>query len=118
MTPYRDLCLTWSALAWQGVVYGVTPVPCATTLCVINLRSDEARVEAITTEYLQLHVDPTANAAVGDGYPQTMAGADDDDDVYQVLLCCMPVMQTTCLSLLLQAYIPRHIRARGTWSLY
>ena len=46
----NDRCAFFDA----GAVYGMTVVPCASTLCVVNIRQTEARVEAVLSEFVQL----------------------------------------------------------------
>lgn len=38
-------------------------VPCASTLCVVNIRQTEARVETVLSEYIQLGQEATQNTA-------------------------------------------------------
>ncbi len=40
-----------------GQIYHMNVVPCASTLCVLNIRQTEARVEAIFPDYVQLRQD-------------------------------------------------------------
>ena len=37
-----------------GQIYHMNVVPCASTLCVLNIRQTEAKVEAIFPDYVQL----------------------------------------------------------------
>ena len=37
-----------------GAIYAVTVVPCASTLCVVNIRQTDAKVEAVLSEFIQL----------------------------------------------------------------
>jgi hypothetical protein len=67
----------------KGVVYSVSVVPSATTLCVVNIMQTEARVETLASSFLQLR------ECAGLGGDQDGASPDDhflfdDDDNYQV----------------------------------
>ena len=57
-------------------------VPCATTLCVVNLNATEARVEAMAQQYIQLRplgaLGPPGEDDADDNYFMY-----DDDDNYQ-----------------------------------
>lgn len=44
-----------------GAVYSMTVVPCASTLCVVNIRQTEARVETVLSEFIQLGHEATQN---------------------------------------------------------
>lgn len=46
-----------------GAVYSMTVVPCASTLCVVNIRQTEARVETLLSEFVQLGQEATQNTA-------------------------------------------------------
>ena len=37
-----------------GAIYAMTVVPCASTLCVVNIRQTEAKVEAVLSHFIQL----------------------------------------------------------------
>lgn len=37
-----------------GAIYAMNVVPCASTLCVVNIRQTDAKVEAILSDYIQL----------------------------------------------------------------
>lgn len=37
-----------------GAIYAMTVVPCASTLCVVNIRQTDAKVEAVLSEFIQL----------------------------------------------------------------
>ncbi|CAL8468020.1 g7559 [Coccomyxa elongata] len=66
----------------KGVVYAATTVPCATTLCVVNLSATEARVEAMSQQYIQLR--PLgAQGPAGDDDADNNYFMYDDDDNYQ-----------------------------------
>lgn len=57
-------------------------VPCATTLCVVNLSATEARVEAMSQQYIQLR--PLgAQGPAGDDDADNNYFMYDDDDNYQ-----------------------------------
>ena len=57
-------------------------VPCATTLCVVNLSATEARVEALAHQYIQLR--PLgALGSPGDDNADDNYFMYDDDDNYQ-----------------------------------
>ncbi|KAL3144570.1 hypothetical protein ABBQ32_004296 [Trebouxia sp. C0010 RCD-2024] len=45
----------------KGAVYSMTVVPCASTLCVVNIRQTEARVETVLSEFIQLGHEATQN---------------------------------------------------------
>lgn len=47
-------------LRTAGMVYMATTVPCATTLCVVNIGATEAKVECVLSSFLQLREDPGA----------------------------------------------------------
>ncbi|KAL3155039.1 hypothetical protein ABBQ38_011559 [Trebouxia sp. C0009 RCD-2024] len=64
----------------KGAVYSMSVVPCASTLCVVNIRQTEARVETVLSEYIQLGQEATQNTAQDD---RAMFMFGDDDENYQ-----------------------------------
>ena len=65
-------------------------MPCATTLCVVNLSATEARVEALATQYIQLRPENLPSAS-GDGDSQDNYFMYDDDDNYQYEVAFLPI---------------------------
>lgn len=55
-------------------------VPCATTLCILNLHQTEAKVEALFDSYMSLREESNANGRADEGNNLFMF---DDDDNYQ-----------------------------------
>ena len=55
-------------------------VPCATTLCILNLHQTEAKVEALFDSFMSLREESNANGRADDGNNLFMF---DDDDNYQ-----------------------------------
>ncbi|KAL3144571.1 hypothetical protein ABBQ32_004296 [Trebouxia sp. C0010 RCD-2024] len=64
----------------KGAVYSMTVVPCASTLCVVNIRQTEARVETVLSEFIQLGHEATQNTTQDD---RAMFMFGDDDESYQ-----------------------------------
>ncbi|KAK9830134.1 hypothetical protein WJX72_009943 [[Myrmecia] bisecta] len=69
----------------KGVVYSTTLVPCASTLCIVNVGQTEAKVEAVLTQFVQLRevsgIRGGQNGAAGGLQDYFMF---DDDDNYQL----------------------------------
>ena len=57
-------------------------VPCASTLCVVNLTATEARVEVLASDFVQLRPD-IPQGGLGADDPQDDYFMYDDDDNYQ-----------------------------------
>ena len=58
--------LTPTADMLAGAIYAMTVVPCASTLCVVNIRQTEAKVEAVLSHFIQLgHEVSQSSAQVG-----------------------------------------------------
>jgi len=76
-------------------------VPSASTLCVVNLMATEAKVEVLTSDFLQLRP-AAAQGGAGDEDAQDDCFMYDDDDNYQyevsrTHLHDISLMQSTCL---------------------
>ena len=63
-------------------------VPSASTLCVVNLTATEAKVEVLTSDFVQLRPD-AAQGGAGDEDAQDDCFMYDDDDNYQYEVTCM-----------------------------
>lgn len=64
----------------KGQVYSMTVIPCASTLCVLNIRSADAKVETMLSDFVQLRAEP------GQSGPQDHEALHlfgDDDENYQ-----------------------------------
>ena len=77
-------------------------VPSASTLCVVNLTATEAKVEVLTSDFLQLRP-ATAQGGAGDEDAQDDCFMYDDDDNYQYEVSHMHLhdvflMQSACLA--------------------
>ncbi|KAL0027811.1 hypothetical protein WJX77_007646 [Trebouxia sp. C0004] len=64
----------------KGQMYHMNVVPCASTLCVLNIRQTEAKVEAIFPDYVQLRQDSGHVATQIQDLPYLYG---DDDENYQ-----------------------------------
>ncbi|DBA70196.1 TPA: hypothetical protein ACH3X2_012110 [Trebouxia sp. C0005] len=64
----------------KGQIYHMNVVPCASTLCVLNIRQTEAKVEAIFPDYVQLRQDSGHVATQVQDLPYLFG---DDDENYQ-----------------------------------
>lgn len=64
----------------KGQIYQMKVVPCASTLCVLNIRQTEAKVEAIFPDYVQLRQDSGYVASQVQDLPYLFG---DDDENYQ-----------------------------------
>ncbi|KAL0051772.1 hypothetical protein WJX82_001883 [Trebouxia sp. C0006] len=64
----------------KGQIYHMNVVPCASTLCVLNIRQTEARVEAIFPDYVQLRQDSGHAPTQIQDLPYLFG---DDDENYQ-----------------------------------
>lgn len=76
-------------------------MPSASTLCVVNLMATEAKVEVLTSDFLQLRP-AAAQGGAGDEDAQDDCFMYDDDDNYQyevsrTHLHDISLMQSTCL---------------------
>ncbi len=64
-------------------MYGLTVVPCASLLCVLNIRQTEAKVDAILSDFVQLRQE---------------AGEDATQVLLQVMPLLMPWLVLTALT--------------------
>ena len=69
----------------KGVMYNARVAPCAGTVVVVAVNADQAKIESVHREYVQLREDPNAmggmqNLGVGSLFDAEDAEDDDDDD--------------------------------------
>ena len=95
---HYDLGCHWSGCVWagdgpnaelrvdlKGVIYSAVLVPSACSLAVGNISGTEARVESLTSSFMQL----TREAGLsGDGDDVNNHSLWDDDDNYQASITC------------------------------
>ena len=72
----------------KGVIYDAAVVPCACSLAVVNITGTEAKVEALTSSFIQLTRQAGGAGADGSGEDNNHFLWDDDDN-YQVSACCI-----------------------------
>ena len=85
-------------------------VPSASTLCVVNLTATEAKVEVLTSDFVQLRPE-AAQGGAGDEDGQDDCFMYDDDDNYQYEVsrmhhCHVCFVQSTCLTYSMLTVLP------------
>ena len=74
-------------------------MPSASTLCVVNLTATEAKVELLTSEFVQLRPDPTQGGLGADDAQDDYFMYDDDDNYQYEVTSAATERQCCCWTL-------------------